>query len=272
LTVAAIASMFESAYVHLFTLKREHRPTAAKIAVLGTSVHRNIGKFRGGFAGDASSMQLQRCEMADRGEDNAGRLIQRARGGDPEALGHLLQMYRDYLSFMAESQMCRYSHHAVSASDVVQETFLRAHDNFYQFQGSTEAALTAWLRRILANSIVSLARRPLGLRRQSPAREQTLRDLLDSSSQAAAALFVASDSSPSARASRRERAVLFANAMQQLPGDYRQVILLRHMQGLPFAQVAQQMGRSLSSVEKLWVRALKCLRQLLQAALEDEEP
>jgi RNA polymerase sigma-70 factor (ECF subfamily) len=210
--------------------------------------------------------------MAARPEDDAGRLIERARSGDPAALGDLLQLYRDYLYLMAESQVCRHSHRAVSISDAVQETFLRAHDNFHQFQGSTEAALTAWLRKILANSIVSLARRPLGLRRQGSRREQILCELLDTSSQTAERLFVASDSSPSSRASRRERAVLFANSMQRLPDDYRQVILLRHMHGLPFAQVAEQMGRTLNSVEKLWVRSLRCLRQLLRASLEDENP
>jgi RNA polymerase sigma-70 factor (ECF subfamily) len=193
--------------------------------------------------------------MVDRSKDNAGRLIQRARSGDPDALGHLLQRYQGYLFLIAEGRLGRYRYHAVSASDAVQETFLRAHDKFPQFQGTTEAALTSWLRTILAHCIVNMSRRPLGLRRRQADREQLMCDLLDPAL-SADSFFIAQDSSPSSQAARHERAVLFANAMQQLPASYRKVILLRHMQGLSFAEVAQQMGRTLNSVEKLWVRAL----------------
>ena len=60
--------------------------------------------------------------------------------------------------------------------------------------------------------------------------------------------------------------MLLANALTKLPADYAELIVLRHLQGLPFAEVARRMGRSLDSVEKLWVRALARLRQLLGSA------
>jgi RNA polymerase sigma-70 factor (ECF subfamily) len=47
-----------------------------------------------------------------------------------------------------------------------------------------------------------------------------------------------------------------------LPADYREVLVLRHLEGLTFPQVAQRMERSLDSVEKLWMRGLARLRQL----------
>ena len=37
---------------------------------------------------------------------------------------------------------------------------------------------------------------------------------------------------------------------QMLPDHYREVIMLRHLEGLPFAQVAERMGRSVESVEE----------------------
>jgi thimet oligopeptidase len=46
-----------------------------------------------------------------------------------------------------------------------------------------------------------------------------------------------------------------------LPEDYREVIVLRHLEGLTFPEVAARMGRSLDSVEKLWLRAVTRLRQ-----------
>ena len=76
---------------------------------------------------------------------------------------------------------------------------------------------------------------------------------------------MAQQSSPSQQASRREQAVLLADALAELPADYREVIVLRHLEGLTFPQVAQRMGRTLDSVEKLWMRALVQLRQLLGA-------
>ena len=74
---------------------------------------------------------------------------------------------------------------------------------------------------------------------------------------------VAPDSSPSQRAVRREQAVLLANALRNLPADYGEVIVLHHLEGLTFPEVARRMGRSLDSVKKLWVRSLARLRDTL---------
>jgi RNA polymerase sigma-70 factor (ECF subfamily) len=57
--------------------------------------------------------------------------------------------------------------------------------------------------------------------------------------------------------------VLLADALGQLPPDYRQVIVLHFLEGLPSAEVARRMGRSVNSVEKLWIRALGRLRRAL---------
>jgi RNA polymerase sigma-70 factor (ECF subfamily) len=73
----------------------------------------------------------------------------------------------------------------------------------------------------------------------------------------------ASISTPSQRASRREQAVLLSEALDKLPRDYREVIILRHLEQCSFAEVANRMGRSEDSVQKLWVRALANLRKSL---------
>ena len=67
--------------------------------------------------------------------------------------------------------------------------------------------------------------------------------------------------SPSDEASRHKRAILLANQMEKLPSDYREVLVLRHLEGLPFAEVARQMGRSSGAVRMLWLRALESLRE-----------
>ena len=72
-------------------------------------------------------------------------------------------------------------------------------------------------------------------------------------------------SSPSQQASRREQAVLVADALERLPEDYREVLLLRHWEGLTFIAIAQRMGRSEDAIEKLWLRALGRLRREMGA-------
>ena len=58
---------------------------------------------------------------------------------------------------------------------------------------------------------------------------------------------------------------LVAQALARLPEDYQTVIVLRHMEGLTFPQVAERMGRSVDSVEKLWLRGLTKLRKEFSA-------
>jgi RNA polymerase sigma-70 factor (ECF subfamily) len=62
---------------------------------------------------------------------------------------------------------------------------------------------------------------------------------------------------------RREQAVLLADALGRLPADYREVIILRQLEGLSFPEVARHMNRSQDSVKKLWVRGLARLRGAL---------
>ena len=71
--------------------------------------------------------------------------------------------------------------------------------------------------------------------------------------------------SPSEQAVRREQSVFLADALERLPDDYREVLILRHLEELPFPVIADRMGRSLDSVKKLWARGLACLRDQVEA-------
>jgi RNA polymerase sigma-70 factor (ECF subfamily) len=71
--------------------------------------------------------------------------------------------------------------------------------------------------------------------------------------------------SPSSHVQHREHAVLLADHLAELPPDYRDVLVLRHLQGLSFAEVAQRMARSPGAVRMLWLRAIDKLRNRLDA-------
>jgi RNA polymerase sigma-70 factor (ECF subfamily) len=192
-------------------------------------------------------------------------LLLLVRAGDHGALGRLLERYRAYLTLLARLQIGRRLQGKSDPADMVQETFLEAARHFSAFRGESEPELTAWLRGILAGCLGHLIRRYYGTQARDVRLERALEDDLGRSSQAVECGLVAQGSTPSQRASRREQAVLLADALDRLPPDYREVIILRHLEGLTFPEVAARMNRSVDSVEKLWVRALPRLRRALGA-------
>jgi RNA polymerase sigma-70 factor (ECF subfamily) len=201
--------------------------------------------------------------MSDEIPADPARLLVLARAGDGRALGRLLELYRGYLALLARLQIGRRLQGKVDAADLVQETFLEAHRNFVRFQGGTEGELVSWLRHILAGQLAMLVRRYLGTRRRDVRLERELAFELDESSRVLDQRLAAPQSTPSQQAARREQAVLLADALGHLPEDYREVIILRHLEGLSFPEVARRMDRTLNGVKNLWARALGRLRRLL---------
>ena len=190
-------------------------------------------------------------------------LLLQARAGDAGRLGELLECYRRYLGILARVQLGQRLQGKLDASDLVQDVFLEAHRHFPQFSGTTEGQFLAWLRQILAATLANLIRRYLGTQGRDIRLERELANELAHSSRILDGALVAQVSSPSQQASKREQGVLLADALTELPEDYREVVMLRNLYGLSFPQVAERMGRTVDSVEKLWLRALIRLRQKL---------
>jgi RNA polymerase sigma-70 factor (ECF subfamily) len=191
-------------------------------------------------------------------------LLERARSGDGVARGALLERYRTYLLVLARAQIGRRLQGKVDAADVVQEVCLEAHRHFAGFRGETEGALLGWLRQILGAILSNLVRHYYGTQRRDVRLERELTAELDESSQLLGQGLAAPDSSPSHQASRREQAVVLADALGRLPADYREVLVLRHLEGLSFPEVAARMGRSVEATKKLWARGLDRLRRALE--------
>ena len=189
-------------------------------------------------------------------------LLALARKGEPDALGILLETYRNYLAVLTRVQIGRRFSGKADASDVIQETFLQAHRAFPQFRGATEAELIVWLRRILVSRLSKLVRHYTTNQRDLRL-EQQLAVELEKSSQCLDRALEVRQSSPSQLAARREMAVLLADALEQLPENYREVMILHHLEGLSFPEVAIRVNRSIDSVKNVWARALARLRRSL---------
>jgi RNA polymerase sigma-70 factor (ECF subfamily) len=194
------------------------------------------------------------------------RLIERARREEPGALDPLLDSYRNYLRLLARTGLDASLQGKADPSDLVQEAMLKASQRFGQFRGTTDAELAGWLRQILARCLADFVRSyRTGGRRAG--REQSLDQLLSRSSQAMERILATNGNSPSASAQRRDLGVVLSDALAQLCEDQREVIVLFHLEGLGWEEVARRLGRTEGAVRKLWARALKQLRPLLDERL-----
>lgn len=189
--------------------------------------------------------------------------LQLARQGGEDARGALLENYRSYLELLARVEIGRRLQTKLDTADVVQETFLEAHRNFDSFRGQSEGELVAWLREIFSARLSNLVRHYLGTQGRDLRREQALEINLDQSSRLLDRGLFAAGGTPSQQVAQREQGVLLAESLARLPDDYREVIVLRHLEELTFPEVASRLGRTVDSVQKVWVRALAKLRQMM---------
>ncbi|MBY0525663.1 MAG: sigma-70 family RNA polymerase sigma factor [Gemmataceae bacterium] len=187
--------------------------------------------------------------------------IEAARQGSAEALGRLLEMCRNYLLMVANTTLEAELQSKASPSDLVQETFLQAQQNFTQFRGSTEAELLGWLRRILLNNAANLSRRFQDTAKRQLAREVNASELAQRTLDAE---LPADSPLPIDRLAALERDEELRRSLERLPEAYRQVIVWRNFEHLPFDEIGQRLNRSGEAARKLWTRALDELGELLE--------
>jgi RNA polymerase sigma-70 factor (ECF subfamily) len=193
--------------------------------------------------------------------DSVARWLPQARSGSKEALGQLLESCRAYLLMVAEKELDPDLRAKGGASDLVQETFLEAQRDFARFTGATEAELLAWLRRLLLNNLANFTRGYRETQKRAVGREVQVPG--GASSAEVGQELPGTTPTPSDVVMEREQAEAVRAALGRLPEDYRQVLLLRHQEGLSFEEIALRMGRSANAVQKLWVRAVEQVQQEL---------
>jgi RNA polymerase sigma-70 factor, ECF subfamily len=168
-----------------------------------------------------------------------------------------VESYRTYLLLLARLQLGENLQAQLDPSDLVQQTLLKAHQNGAQFRGTSDAEHVAWLRTILANTLTDAVRQFVP---KAGPRVRSLPASLEQSSRRLEAILAADQTSPSQRVIRHEQLLRLADAMAQLPDDQRQAVELRHLQGLPTAEIAKQMNRSIAAIGGLLQRGLRALR------------
>jgi RNA polymerase sigma-70 factor (ECF subfamily) len=176
--------------------------------------------------------------MTDSADDSAETrgLLELARAGDRAACERLFARHRSYLRRVIELRLDPRLRPRVDPSDVVQEAQLEAYRRLSAYVDRHPMTFRLWLRKTVQERLLMLRRFHLGAARRDAARELPWPD--DSSVQVAWQL-KAGGASPSQVLAGQERARQVHEAVGQLPAADREVLILRNLEGLSNAEVAQ---------------------------------
>lgn len=181
-------------------------------------------------------------------------LIDRSVAGDLEAFSELVRRYEKKVFTVAFRFTGNYS----DASDLAQEVFIRVYQALPRFRG--EASFTTWLYRITAN----LCRDEL--RRQKRHKKTSLDEM---AANPTGPLPPIEDSlSPDDVLERREFQEMVQACLNELPEEYRLVLVMREIQGLSYAEIAAALDISPGTVKSRLSRARQAFRQKISGRRE----
>lgn len=171
-------------------------------------------------------------------------LVKRAQNGDQAAFEELIADSRDRLLYLIRTRLGTTLRQKLDPDDLLQETAMRALQSINRFEWRGHESFRWWLQGIAENAI-----------------RESCRKLAHETGIEVASDVPGGDSSPSKHGRRNERFERLQKAIDQLPEDYRRVILLARIEGLKIHEIAEKMDRSVSSVKNLLLRGMRQLRQ-----------
>jgi len=178
------------------------------------------------------------CGVPPKSRDQT--LVEAARAGDRDAVADLLQRHQDAI-YRFGMRMCRTE---ADAKDVLQETLLTAAEQIEGFRG--EASLSSWLYAI------ARSRCSKRTRTAKPTEPLTGIELADSAP------------APDEAASRQHLRTVLERALASLEPSYREVVLLRDVEGLTAPEASQALGLSVAAVKTRLHRARGMLRERIE--------
>ncbi|MFQ5804988.1 MAG: sigma-70 family RNA polymerase sigma factor [Phycisphaerae bacterium] len=193
---------------------------------------------------------------ADQSKASDAELVSRAQRGDPAAFGELVEKYQHRV-YNTCYRMC---HNHADALDLTQSAFLKALEALPRFQ--VRATFFTWLFRITVNLVLSHRRA------QSGRPTLSLRQFDDDGRRYEPAAVAPGTSDPSRRAEKVELHQRLEAALQRLDEEFRVAVLLRDIEGLDYAAIAEILKVPVGTVKSRIHRGRLMLRELLQR----EEP
>ena len=183
--------------------------------------------------------------MKDLGSDEV--IVERALTGDAEAFGELVRRWERRIFALTYGMLGREE----DARDATQETFLAAFRNLRGFRG--EAKVSSWLHRIAVNQCISRQRR-------AKVRSESA---LDEENESASFATPVSES-PVRVIEGRQETLVVRRAINSLPIELRQVVVMKEFEELTFREIAEALDVPLSTVKSRLYTALKQLQMRLQ--------
>lgn len=178
-------------------------------------------------------------------------LVTRAQGGDRQAFGQLVNLWAD----RAYNLAYRMVRNPQDAEDVVQEGFLNAYRSLPRFK--RESSFGTWLYRIMTNTAL--------VKMRKNAREVFLDEPDSGDGKRPPKGLLDWPRTPLDDLINGETRAIMDEAIEALPLDLRTVVVLRDVDGLPAAQVAEILGLSVPAVKSRLHRARVRLRDRLES-------
>src|SRR4051794_29814486 len=187
-------------------------------------------------------------------------LLRAAEHGEGTARQHLLARHRSRLRQMVAVHLDRRLAARIDPSDVVQETLIDAAQNLSDYLRERPLPFYPWLRQLAWQRLERLHRDHIQRHRRSVLREEGQSLLLpDRSADALANVLEASGTSPSRHLIRRR----VKDPLSQLGPNARELLVMRHLEEMPAAEIGVVLGIGAGAVRPRHVRALARLRSLL---------
>ena len=190
-------------------------------------------------------------------------LLRRAGAGDRSAEGQLLDRHRGRLRQMVAVRIDPRLVARVDPSDVVQEALAEAARTLPRYLRDRPVPFYPWLRQIAWERLVHLHAQHVGAQKRSVTREYRGDFVPDQSAMQLVDRLVASGTSPSRRVAGEEMRQRVRRALQQLPPQYREVVILRHLEQLAFDEITGVLGISQAATRSRYRRAMERLHNLL---------
>jgi RNA polymerase sigma-70 factor (ECF subfamily) len=177
------------------------------------------------------------------------KLVEIAVRRDPDAFGEIVRRWERKIFALCFGMLGRED----DARDAAQETFIAAYRNLGNFRG--EAKVSSWLHRIAVNQCLTVKRRD----------KSRSEEYLDDEKSEAERIFIASASaSPGNAAERSERLQIVRRAVDALPTELRQVVVMKEFEEMTFQEISETLEIPLSTVKSRLYTALKQLRRRLE--------
>lgn len=181
-----------------------------------------------------------------------------AADGDSTALRTLLESQRPQLQRFIEMRIDAQLRRRVDASDVLQETFLRAHQKLGDYLERRPMPLRVWLLRTAMDQLRDARIKHLKRQRRAGEREIVLAD----HSSMVLAEQLATHSTASKEIMRREEMQRVADVIDSMPPGDREILLLRHHEDLKFEEIGSLLEITAVNARKRYARALLKLQRL----------